>query len=76
MRQDKERRDGRWRPAGVDACPCGQAIQYRKRRGRNGCKKSIVTQSEGGEWGGSKDTEGDGKISSKQLNGGAGLDKK
>ena len=30
-RQDSERRDEKWRPAGVDTCTGGQAIHYRKR---------------------------------------------
>ena len=51
----------------------GQALQDWKRRGRIGCKKSGAAQSKGGEWGGSKYTEGDGKIFSEQLNGGAGF---
>ena len=35
--------------------------------------KSGVAQSKVGGWGWIKDTEGDGKISRKQLNGGAGF---
>ena len=54
--QDSERRGGRWRPEGVDACPGGQAIQDRKRRGRIRYKNSGVAQSKGVGWGGIKDT--------------------
>ena len=45
-------RYGRWRPAVVDSCPGGQAIQDRKRRRGIGCKKSGVAQSQGGGSGG------------------------
>ena len=50
--QDIELRDGRWSPAGVDACPGGQAIQDRKRRRGIGCIKSGVAQSQGSGYGG------------------------
>ena len=39
--QDREQRDGRWSPAGVDVCPGGQAIQDRKRRVRRVCKRAV-----------------------------------
>ena len=57
----------------MDACPGEQAIQDRKRRGKIRFQKSGEAQSKCGGRGGSKDTEGDGKRSSKLLNGGAGF---
>ena len=46
---------------------CDQVIQDRKRRGVIGSKNISVAQSKSGGWGGSRDTAGDGEISSKQL---------
>ena len=71
--KDSDRRDGWWRPGGVDACPGGQAIQDRKRSWVIGCKKISAAQLKGGGWGRGKDAEGDWKRSSKQLNGGVGF---
>ena len=39
-KQDSEHRGGRWRPAGVDACPGGQAVQDWK-RGENRVQRSV-----------------------------------
>ena len=50
--KDSERRDGRWRLEGVDACPGGKAIQDQKRRGRIRYKKSGVCRSIAFQWGG------------------------
>ena len=72
-RKDKNSRDGRCRTAVVDSYTGVQATQDWKRRGRIGCKKSGAAQSKGGGWGGKKDTEVDGKRSSKQLKGGTGF---
>ena len=43
-----------------------KAIQDQNRRGINGSKKSGVTQSKGGGWGGSQDTTDEGERSSKR----------
>ena len=57
----------------MDSYSGGQTTQDRKRRGRIRCLKSGVAQYKDGGWGGSQDMEGDGKISSKKLNGGTGF---
>ena len=46
--QAREHRDGKWRPAGVEACPYGQEIQDLKRSRVIRYIKSGVAQSQGG----------------------------
>ena len=58
-RQDIDRRDGKWRPKGVDAFPGGQAVQDRKRGGEYGAN-SGAAQPKGDGWVRSWYTEGDG----------------
>ena len=46
-RQGSNITDWRWRLTGVEVCSGGQDIQYRKRRGIIGCKKSGTAQNKG-----------------------------
>ena len=65
-RQYSKRRDRRWRLAGVDACPGGQAVQYCKRGGYQ-VQRTVKISLRVAHRGGDRDTEGDGEISIKHF---------
>ena len=52
----------------------GQVVQDRNESGTSG-ENIGVAQSKGGGWEGSRETEGEWKVSRKQSNGGTGIDK-
>ena len=55
LKPEKQQAQGRAVESGRSGRLCEQAIQDRKRRGIIDIKKSSVTQSKGGGWGGSWD---------------------